>query len=137
MRERQPDQGFTLIEMIVVLVVLALAGSIVVTRGPLHSPALDLRAAARTLATDLRSTRSQAVDDDHELVFTIDPVLRDYGQRGGQRQALPSGIAVTTPMPPILFHPDGSSSGGSIVLTESDHSLVIRVDWLTGRVVLQ
>lgn len=137
MRGRRSDQGFTLIEMIVVLVVLALAGSIVVARGPLHSPTLDLRAAARTLATDLRSTRSQAVDDDHDLAFTIDPVLHDYGQRGGRRHALPPGIAVTTPMPPILFHPDGSSSGGSIVLTKADHSLVIRVDWLTGRVVVQ
>ena len=53
MRDR--EAGFTLIEMIVVLVVLALAAGLVLARGPMRSASLDLRAAARTMAADMRT----------------------------------------------------------------------------------
>lgn len=128
------DRGFTLIEMIVVLVVLALVGSIVLARGPMRSAALDLRAAARAVASDMRSTRSRSIDIDRDLVFTIDPTARDYGQRDGLRHALPVAMSIRTPVVPIVFHPDGSSSGGAITLIEADHALVVSVDWLTGSV---
>lgn len=128
------DRGFTLIEMIVVLVVLALVGSIVLARGPMRSAVLDLRAAARAVASDMRSTRSRSIDIDRDLVFTIDPTAHDYGQRGGLRHGLPAAISVRTPAVPIVFHPDGSSSGGAITLIEADRALVVSVDWLTGSV---
>lgn len=128
------EHGFTLIEMIVVLAVLALVGSIVLARGPSRSPILDLRAATRSLASGLRETRSHAINSDRDLMFTVDPIMRDYGEKGGPRQPLPAAISVAPPSRPVVFHSDGSSAGGAITLIANNHTLVIRIDWLTGRV---
>ena len=35
----------------------------------------------------------------------------------------------------IGFFPDGTSTGGRLLLTAGDRARAIRVDWLTGRVV--
>ena len=131
------DDGFTLIEMIVVLVVLTLAVSIVLTRGPMHSPTLDLRAAGRTIAADMRSTRAHAIATNRDLAFTVDGQSRDYGVRGGLRHAMSGPVTLAGPAPPIVFHPDGSASGGSVTLSENDRHLTILVDWLTGRISLR
>lgn len=130
----RPDSGFTLIEMIVVLVVLALVGSIVLARGPMHSATLDLRATARAMASDMRRIRAGAIATNHDVVFTVDPVRRDYGIRKGTRHGLAAAIAVIGTPAPIVFHADGGSSGGVVTLGEKERRLAINVDWLTGRV---
>jgi general secretion pathway protein H len=135
MRDRQ--SGFTLIEMMVVLAVLALAAGLVLARGPMRSATLDLRAAARTMAADMRSTRAHAIDDDHALTFTLDPVHDDYGVKGGARHALPRGISSVAPgVGAVLFRADGSASGGRLALAEGDRTIEIQVDWLTGAVTI-
>ncbi len=134
---RSGADGFTLIEMIVVLVVLGLIGSIVLSRGPLRSPTLDLRAGARVMAAEMRGARARAIDDDHDVVFTIDVDHRDYGVRGGARRPLPAGLELATKPVPVVFHPDGSASGGLVTLAENGQHLDIRVDWLTGAVTVR
>jgi len=133
-RNMHLDGGFTLIEMIVVLVVLALVGSIVLARGPMHSATLDLRATARTMASDMRRVRAGAIAMDRDVVFTVDPARRDYGIRKGTRHSLAPGISIVGIPAPIVFHADGGSSGGVVTLSEAERRLAINVDWLTGRV---
>lgn len=128
------EDGFTLIEMIVVLVVLALAGSIVLARGPMRSATLDLRSAGRLVATDLRTLRAQAIATDHDQAFSIDPRTGDYGVRNGARHHVSGPVTVAGPATPILFHPDGSASGGTVILAEKDRRVSVVVDWLTGGV---
>jgi prepilin-type N-terminal cleavage/methylation domain-containing protein len=53
--------GFTLIEMIVVVVVIGLVLSLFIQRGPMRSPALEARAAANEVAESLRLARSRAI----------------------------------------------------------------------------
>ena len=134
---RNNAAGFTLIEMIVVLVVLALVGSIVLARGPMHSPTLDLRAGARSIASDMRLARSAAIAGDRDVVFTIDATDRTYGPKPGRRRGIPASIQPVLPANPVVFHPDGSASGGHLEFTEQDSRIGIAIDWLTGRVVVQ
>ncbi len=135
--QRASSDGFTLIEMIVVLVVLGLVGSIVLSRGPLRSPILDLRAGARVMVAEMRGARARAIDSDHDVVFTVDAARRDYGVRGGARRPLPAGLELSGRPAPVVFHPDGSASGGTVTLAENGRQLAIRVDWLTGAVTLR
>ena len=121
----------------VVLAVLALALGLVLTHGPVRSPITDLRAAAGALAGEMRQARAGAIDGDHDVVFTLDAARRDYGVRGGPRHPLPNALELTAPMPPVVFHADGSASGGAVVLAESGRQLGIRVDWLTGAVTVR
>lgn len=131
------DDGFTLIEMIVVLVVLALVGTIVLARGPMHSATLDLRAQARTMASDMRRARADAIAKDQDVVFTVDADRRDYGVQHGTRHALATAVGIDGQVAPIVFHADGSASGGTITLSEGERRLAVRVDWLTGQVAVR
>ncbi len=136
--------GFTLIEMIVVLVILGLLVSLVVARGPQRSATLDLRAASEKLAMDLRVARASAIARDRETTFVLDVVKHFYRIDTGPIQPLPpqiglsmltvSGATLANELAALRFAPDGSSTGGRITLTLGARHTDILVDWLTGRV---
>jgi general secretion pathway protein H len=135
--------GFTLIEMLVVLVILGRTVALIVSRGPARSPGFDLRATAGDIAQQLRLARSEAIMTDRTTSFTLDPADRRYETNGVAGPLLPPelALAMTTvtggkprPVPAITFAPDGSSSGGQVVLVAGANAMQVVVDWLTGRV---
>ncbi|MBB2202580.1 GspH/FimT family pseudopilin [Gluconacetobacter tumulisoli] len=137
MRNNGPDGGFTLIEMIVVVLVLALIATILVARGPLHSATLDLRGAAQSLAVAMRQGRMQAIVSGTAITVTIDPVHMQYGAGHDARQALPRGLALAAgSATSITFYPDGSASGARIGLVEQGRQVTLRTNWLTGAVTV-
>ncbi len=127
------EQGFTLIEMIVVLVVLGLVLGLVIAHGPAHSLRLDLDAAGRQVVGILRVARSRAIADDRVVAVRFAPGL--YRMDGGAPVALPSDVVLAGDRV-IRFTPDGESSGARIVLRNGVRQVAIGVDWLTGRVQL-
>jgi general secretion pathway protein H len=127
------QSGFTLLEMIIVLVILALTAGLLVGRGPLHSQRLDLDASARSVAASLRLARSRAIAQGHPVTWFVG--ARGFSLDGAAPQALPrdvTSLAAGT----IGFAPDGSSSGGHVILQGGSRRVSILVDWLTGRVQL-
>lgn len=128
------DEGFTLIEILVVLVILGLAVGLVLGRGPLHSAGLDTRAEANGIAGALRAARSRAIAGDRPVTVAIDAARRLLLAGGAAPRKLPGGIAVAAPRAGITFAPDGSSSGGQIDLASGPFHMQVAVDWLTGRI---
>ena len=135
--------GFTLIAMLVVLVILGLTVALIVSRGPARSTGFDLRATAGDVAQQLRLARSEAIATDHTTRFTWDPAGRRYETNGVAGPLLPPELALTMttatggpprPLGAITFTPDGSSSGGRVVLVAGHNAVAVVVDWLTGRV---
>ena len=134
--------GFTLIEVIVVLVILGLGLALLTTRGPLRSSALDLRAATGDITQALRLARARAIATDRQVVVALDPAGNAFRVGSGPAQTLPRGVvleatAVQGPAAGIAafrFAPDGSASGGRITLTAGGRRAMVGVDWLTGRV---
>ena len=138
------ESGFTLIEMIVVLAILAGMVGLVVARGPQRSVTLDLRVAANGVAQALRMAQAQAIRTDRPVLFTVDVVHHTYQV----------GDTATVPLPPafdlamrsalgetrgagrggIRFAPDGSASGGTIDMAAGARRVRIEISWLTGRV---
>jgi general secretion pathway protein H len=131
-RFRRQD-GFTLIEMIVVLAVLGLMLGLFIGHGPMRSARLDLDAAGREVAASLRLARSLAIARNRSVIWTASPTR--YGLTGEALHALPTDVALQG-SPRIGFAADGSSSGGALVLRSPNRSVAISVDWLTGRVSL-
>lgn len=139
-------RGFTLMELLVVLVIAGLALSMVGPAFQRMLPGVGLEAETRTLAAMLRHARSQAI-----LSGVPASISRDEAS-GGLRLSyratpyvLPKGLQVTLEGGPnavnsgaavqILFYPRGDSSGGSLTLKrEEGESRIIVVDWLSGRV---
>lgn len=127
--------GFTLLEMIIVLVVAGLAASLLLARGPMHAPALELRVAAETLAAELREGRAIATATQQAVVFLTTPG-GNYGLSGHTQRTLPVGMTLQVPAR-IVFFPDGSTSAGTIVLASPAGRMAITVDRLTGHVAMR
>src|ERR1700736_5929243 len=88
------QSGFTMIEMIVVLVVLGLMLGLVIGRGPMRSPALDARIAAPGLTQGLRLARSRAITLDRPVSLLLDRVAHDVRIDGARSLALPKDVAI-------------------------------------------
>jgi general secretion pathway protein H len=138
------QSGFTLLELLIVLVILGLVTALVPyvlrsDRGVL------LLAAARGLADDLRTLREDAI---HQRVVTAmvpGPQPGSYLFRpAGLQRSLPEDVLLSfQPAEPSLvgsaemqvaFYPDGSSTGGILVLQQKSHRLMLRIGWLDGRI---
>jgi general secretion pathway protein H len=131
---RRRQDGFTLLEMIVVLVIAGLMLSLIITRGPLHSTRLDNQAATMELTGALRAARGRAIAENRSVAVTLGPNF--YRIDGADPHRVPADVTLGGNAA-IRFAPDGSSSGGVIALQAGGSQATIAVDWLTGRVVTQ
>jgi general secretion pathway protein H len=137
------EVGFSLLELLVVLSILALAGYLAM---PLvRRPAGDavLIATARKLASDMRTARAAAIRDNAERTLTIDLARRRFRVDGVTGYSpIASGIAIdfitlgkerlSASQGRLRFFADGSASGGNVVLRGGGRTLTVRLDWMTG-----
>lgn len=142
---RRRSAGFTLAEMMVVLVVIGLLLALV---PPLLSngfPAAQTRAAVRDLVGALRFTRGEALRANQEASMVIDlkeGLVRITGVKRTRDLPASATIRATTAFAAeaesdsavFSFYPDGSSTGGRIEVEGGGQNFAITVDWLTGRV---
>ncbi len=134
--------GFTLLELMVVMLILGLAASlstILVVRGVRERRPVEFE---RSLVTTLRTTRLMAINRGEPVPFVIDSNTRSFRADDSQGVDIPEeaeikgdgllegkeGEAV------ILFYPDGSSSSAELTLVWGDREWRISVGIL-GRVV--
>ena len=143
-RGRDWQGGFTLLEMIIVLVILGLVVGIAAARGPARSHGLEVKRIVATVAEALRSARGRAIAINRPVLVAIDGARGSVAVAGGPTIQVRPELDLTAATSPtgepdkklvgIRFAPDGSSSGGRIVLADGKRQTQIGVDWLTGRV---
>jgi general secretion pathway protein H len=134
--------GFTLVEMLVVIVIATLVLSLVGTSLSRSISGAEMRTAARKMAASIRYTRTRAILDKQEHVFLVDIENRSYLAPRRQPVELPEGMEVqlTTARTEltsesaggIRFYPDGGSTGGHVELEANNRIYRINVAWLTG-----
>jgi general secretion pathway protein H len=139
------DQGFTLIEILVTLAILGVAMGLIIGRGPMNSRGLQTRAAAGAIAQSLRAARAQAIATDHDVSVAFDPEHHIFAADATPPVKLAKDLAIEI-LPPALtgpgrvrvirFSPDGSATGGQVLLGEGHKRLGISVEWLTGKVTV-
>lgn len=139
------SRGFTLLELIVVMVI---AGLVVAVVPPLISkaiPGVEMKAAAQDLASALRYTRNRAVFEREEKSLVVDVDNRQYFIAGTEKKkSIPESIELSLlsaesgkfagNQSVYTFFPSGGATGGRITLTRDDREYSVDVDWLTGRV---
>ena len=139
--------GFTLLEMMVVLVIASLMFTLV---PPLFSGAVSgtrLKGSARDLAVVLRETRSRAIIRNTEQLVHLDLESPRYRSGNGKPQTMPEGMAMTVEVVTgantagltkhvVRFFPDGSSSGELITLSSGNHAYYLQLNWLTGSITI-
>jgi len=149
------DKGFSLIELIIVLVLLSLSLALVTPSLSRFSKTIESRAAAKKVSGLLRYFRSEAVQKGRVYQVLFDPDLREIRTRGlelaeerGNKYTLPEGMQMRemkisssqypSDFPTIEFYPNGGSNGGSVLFGYQDHKgYRIKVHFLTGMVEVE
>ena len=140
-------RGFTLVEIMVVMVIIALVMGLVGTSMARSVSSAEARAASRKLVASLRYTRARAIIDKKEQVFQVDTENRTYQAPGRKQITLPKGVdvSITTArseftsesVSGIRFFPDGGSTGGHIELLVNGREYRVNVAWLTGETQME
>lgn len=141
--DRRSEAGVTLFELLIVIVILALAMTAIgnLARRPTQQQALE--SSARAAANLLTDARVRAIGSGRVAEVLIQPDdrmirLPATGRtvRLGDDIGLSAVVAreVSAEEAAILFFPDGTSTGGSLTLADGDLEAHVRVEWLTGAV---
>lgn len=140
-------QGFTLLEMLLVLTIAVIAMVLVVPNFSSGLGSVQLRGATREIASSLRYLRGHAVSKNTEAEFNVNVETNIYNITGKNKDYSVSE-AITMRLVTadseitgedsgtIRFFPDGSSTGGRVTLESGNSKRMVDVNWLTGNVVI-
>ena len=140
--------GFTLVELMVVMVAAALLAGVAVPNMMPAIAAMRMRAATGDVASALRYVRGQALSRGHEAVFFLDVEHHSYRVSGRRKEfGLPSSVKLELFTAEqelsgegggsIRFYPDGSATGGRVTLDAGNKRSLVDVNWLTGAIVVR
>lgn len=142
------ENGFTLLELTVVLALLALMIGLVLPGLQRNVARERDRANLRQLTADLRLARSRAATSGKRVRLFVNRDTGKYWLEGTNRQGVLTGIRLgdtrlvwqdrTRRQGYIAFYGDGSSSGGKLALKDSSgRRYDLEVEIITGRVTLK
>jgi general secretion pathway protein H len=139
------ERGFTLLEMVCVLAIIAMLSAVLLPFLPRETSRSRLQAYALQAATLLQADRNAAISRRIHVATLVDAQARAI--RSGASQAaihIPADVRFDALLPQtcrrqaalstISFFANGTSCGGTIALTRLDAGYEIRVNWLTGRI---
>ena len=148
MRLPPRQRGFSLLEVIVVIVLIGLSYALLPKMLFSGVSGAELRSNVRAVATGLRLTRDAAINTRREAVMTLDLENREFTvQNDAKVHKLHEKLdvklytsqadLVTDKVGSIRFYPDGSSNGGRVTVAAGGRAFEVDVDWLTGRVSIK
>lgn len=140
------NEGFTLVEMLVVLSLVALLLVISLPYSTSSGEARKLDATSQIIAAKLRETQISSLSSNRERSLTVDIKKGLLIQTNPDKTfELPEGIgmSIITSNNEIMkdagafrFFPDGGSTGGKIILSKGENRREIAISWLTGGIVV-
>ena len=139
------NAGFTLIEMMAVMMIIALVAGLAVTMTP-GTGRPGLEAVALRTAALFRRERLGAVLTARDRSVSVDGDSRAFVGDGGDRVAIPRDVQVDVlgvdaqwsgRQAVVRFLPDGASSGTVVRLSRAGAAYEIWVNWYTGSVTLK
>lgn len=136
--------GFTLLEMLVVLALIAAASVLAMAAFGDGLRGARLQAAAKEVAAQLRFTRAVAIASGVPQDFVIDPRARAWRAPNGRHGRLPDtgelvftgarDLGPTAGEGAVRFFPDGAATGGRVRLAANGGGWDVDIAWLTGEV---
>jgi general secretion pathway protein H len=145
MRRRRREIGFTLLETICVLAIIAMLAAIALSAFPRGTSRAMLAAYAMDTAALLKADRNAAIRRGAAVATDLSAISRTIRSGAtGRLLQLPQDVGFNAILASqcdqraagmaILFLPSGMSCGGTIYLSRLGTTLEVRVTWLTGGV---
>jgi general secretion pathway protein H len=142
---RVSEQGFTLLEMVCVLALIAMMAAVLLPLIPRNTSRARLQAYALQAASVLKEDRNAAIRRGTSVATLVDAgsrLIRSGATADMIRipddvhfeALLPRSCNRRESLSTISFFASGMSCGGAIALTRLDVGYEVRVNWLTGRV---
>jgi len=137
--------GFTLLEMVCVMAIIAMLTAVALPFVPRSTSRPRLEAYALQLASLLTADRNAAIRRQTEVATSVNASTH-LVRSGATRDVVlfPDDVHVDALLPrtchqhqassTISFFPNGTSCGGAIALARLDTRYEVRVNWLTGRI---
>ncbi|MBN8740523.1 MAG: GspH/FimT family pseudopilin [Xanthomonadaceae bacterium] len=144
---RAAQRGFSLLELIAVLVLIGIAVTVASVSVSKSLGSAKIQAASRDLVAALRYTRGQAIVKGQQKTLEVDLEDMSYTAPGKSAVKFPDKIEVKLLTAQseqihekagrIRFYPDGSSTGGHVSIISGAREWRVNVGWLTGEVDLE
>jgi len=135
-------RGFTLVELVVTLFVIALAGALVGPAIGRSTETVRVRADVAGFAALFRHAREQAITQRRPLRVVVEPAEHRVTILAGEADLLrtrtfPERLTIepaSATARVVRFEPEGTSTGGEYRLTSGETTYRVTVDSVTGRV---
>jgi general secretion pathway protein H len=142
---RASQRGFTLLEMVCVLALIAMMAAVLLPFIPHQTSRSRLQAYALQAAALLKADRNAAIRRGVDVATLVDAKGRSIRSGASADMILiPDDVRFEALLPQtcnrrqalstISFFASGMSCGGAIALTRLDAGYEVRVNWLTGRI---
>ncbi|AGE25201.1 MULTISPECIES: prepilin-type N-terminal cleavage/methylation domain-containing protein [Pseudomonas] len=133
------QRGFTLLEMLVVIVLISIAAGLVGFGLQQGLRAAKERQVVGQMVEALRSTRARAIVSGTAQHTVFDLRRLSFAAPGRPTKYWPAALQVTLHTAEqagstVEFYPDGSSTGGNLLLANGTRRWRIDIGWLTGSV---
>jgi len=142
---KRTDKGFTLLEIMIVLLLVALIVGLSAVFFANFLPSVKFSATGREMSAMIRHARSLARMNMVSQTFVIDLDNRTYGIEGLATKQIPPDALIKVIDPfagdilqgrySIVFNPAGNMAGGTIILSARKKVLRIDMDPITGAVL--
>lgn len=143
-------RGFTLLEMLVVLVLAAITVAVVGAGGQAYMDRSRYTQAVRDVSSQLNKARALSVQQGRSVTVTYQPEIRRLVVDGQPALEVPGALVVqweaiernartgkneTAAGEPIfVFNSDGGARGGRLAVLRGGQGVSFRVNWLLGTV---
>jgi len=134
-----PQRGFTLFEMLLVILLISLAVGVLGLGARQAVQAANERRVVGQMVDALRTTRAGAIVSGRAARTEFDLQRLTFQAPGRAPHAWPPSLQVTLHSAEqvasaVEFYPDGSSTGGNLLLANGSRRWRIDIGWLTGSV---
>ncbi|MGP1629180.1 MAG: GspH/FimT family pseudopilin [Giesbergeria sp.] len=147
MSRRFRATGFTLLELLVVLVLAGISAAVVGSGAQSFMDRARYHQAVRDVASRLSQARALCVQQGKSITVAYEPQARQLLVQGQPPLVIPQSLEVQwLPLPPdpkavpasgqpvFVFNADGGAKGGQFSVARGGQGVQFRVSWLLGTV---
>ncbi|MBL4617448.1 MAG: prepilin-type N-terminal cleavage/methylation domain-containing protein [Robiginitomaculum sp.] len=144
--DNKKQSGYTLMELVVVMVIIALATAVIAPRLITNSPARSVKNSSVQLTALYKKGRIKALQTGVSQVVLLNTTTKTAWLSDVEKIKLPANIDINTitaepesgnNLAGIRFFPDGTSTGGEITIASANTAYVISVIWANSEVRLE